>query len=81
MVESWEYRWASETGAQGMPHPEELEYLGYERLLRHRFWPDSILYRRPAPAPDRGPTQLVENASPSKELANRDVRPDGGSHH
>ena len=28
-------RWASDSGAQGMPHPEELEYLGWKRLREH----------------------------------------------
>jgi len=41
-----EFRWASEAGAAGMAYPEELEYLGYERVRRHPFWPASWLMRR-----------------------------------
>ena len=41
-----EFRWASETGAHGMPHPEELEYLGFVRVARHPRWPSSWLMKR-----------------------------------
>jgi hypothetical protein len=48
-VQSYEFRWASTNGALGLPHPEELEYLGYEYVRDHTIFPDSKLYRRPVP--------------------------------
>lgn len=41
-----EYRWASETGAHSMPHPEELEWLGYVRVCRDPRYPSSVLMKR-----------------------------------
>lgn len=43
-----EFRWASETGRSGMPHPDELEYFGFVRVRRHPFYPASWLMRRDA---------------------------------
>ena len=43
---SGEYRWASEHGTAGMPHPEELAYLGYVKVRQHPMWPSSWLMRR-----------------------------------
>lgn len=40
------YRWASERGAQGMPYPEELAHLGYERIREHPLYPGAWLMRR-----------------------------------
>jgi hypothetical protein len=40
------YRWASEHAAHGMPHPDELEYLGYERVGSDPRYPGSVLMRR-----------------------------------
>ncbi len=40
-----EVRWASETGAHSMPHPDELRYLGYQPLTDPRY-PGSLLMRR-----------------------------------
>jgi hypothetical protein len=48
-VQSYEFRWASTEGTLGLPHPEELEYLGYEYVRDHSFYPTSKLYRRPVP--------------------------------
>ena len=42
----WEWRWANERGANGMPYPEELEYFGYERVAQHPAYPSSWLMRR-----------------------------------
>jgi len=41
-----EYRWASEVGAHGMAHPEELEYLGYRRHVQSPIYPASWLMIR-----------------------------------
>ncbi len=47
-----EFRWASETGAHSMPHPDELRWLGYVPVLRGGVevrdprYPDSLLMRR-----------------------------------
>ena len=41
-----EFRWANERGASGMPHPEELEHLGYVRVRQHPLFPLSWLMRR-----------------------------------
>lgn len=47
-----EYRWASDTGSQGMPYPEELQYLGYHPMIRDGHsvsdprYPGSLLMRR-----------------------------------
>ena len=41
-----EYRWASDSGAQGMPYVEEIEYLGFERLREHPLFPGTWLMRR-----------------------------------
>ena len=41
-----EYRWASESGAQGMATPEELEWLGYEKVREHPLWEGSWLMKR-----------------------------------
>lgn len=43
---AWLFRWASETGAQGMPFPEEVEWLGYQRVGQDPRFPTSWLYRR-----------------------------------
>jgi hypothetical protein len=49
-----EFRWASETGANGMPYPAELEYLGWTRVLRDGQecrdprYPHSLLMERSA---------------------------------
>ncbi len=46
------FRWASETGAHSMPHPDELRWLGYVPVLRHGVevtdprYPGSLLMRR-----------------------------------
>lgn len=48
-MESYEYRWASEVCSNSLPHPDELEYLGYDKVGRHRLFPSSILYRRALP--------------------------------
>lgn len=37
------YRWASETGANGMPHVEECEYLGYAKVREHPAYPGAWL--------------------------------------
>lgn len=44
-----EYRWASESGAHTMPHPDELRYLGYTEATR-----DSVVVRDP-----RYPTSVL----------------------
>ena len=41
-----EFRWASERCANGMPHPEELEYFGFEKVGRDPRYPGSWLMRR-----------------------------------
>ena len=41
-----EYRWANTHGANGMPRPVELWYLGYRWVCRHPFWWASVLMRR-----------------------------------
>lgn len=49
-----EYRWASESGAQGMPHPDELRYFGYtearrgDAVVRDPRYPGSVLFVREA---------------------------------
>lgn len=46
------YRWASEVGANGMPYPEELIYLGYDyarragEICRDPRYPRSVLMYR-----------------------------------
>ena len=40
------FRWANEHGAAGLPYPEELEYLGYAKVARHRLFFHSWLMRR-----------------------------------
>lgn len=40
------YRWASETGAHGMPHPEEAEYLGYVKCSHHPRYEGTWLMRK-----------------------------------
>ena len=42
----WLFRWASETGAHGMITPEEIEWLGYERVGQDPRYPTSWLYRK-----------------------------------
>lgn len=42
MTDTRDYRWASDTGAHGMPHPEELMYLGYRIATR-----DGVVVRDP----------------------------------
>ena len=48
----YDYRWASESGANAMPYPEELVYLGYEIVrrdgepCRYPPHPTSVLMRR-----------------------------------
>lgn len=48
-----EYRWASESGAHSMPHPDELRYFGYVEarrpngdIVRDPRYPGSVLMRR-----------------------------------
>ena len=41
-----EWRWANERGANGMPHPDELEYFGYVKVAAHPLYPSSYLMRR-----------------------------------
>ena len=41
-----EYRWANEDCAHGLPHPDELEYLGYEKVQQHPNFPKSWLMVR-----------------------------------
>jgi len=41
-----EWRWASINCAHNMPHPDELEYLGYKRVIEHPWYPGTYLYRR-----------------------------------
>jgi len=57
VVESREYRWASESGANGMATPDELVWLGYEPAMRdgqpcaEPRWPGTWLYVRVASLP------------------------------
>jgi hypothetical protein len=48
-VQSYEFRWANTEGAFGLPHPDELEYLGYEFVKASTLYPTSRLYRREVP--------------------------------
>lgn len=41
-----EWRWASETGANGMITVEEAEWLGYQKVAQHPLYPKSWLMRR-----------------------------------
>lgn len=49
---TYDYRWASETGAPSLPYPEELLYLGYEFVMRNGvtcrdpWYISSVLMRR-----------------------------------
>jgi len=49
MDNAWEFRWASESGAQGMAYPEELIYLGFTRLRPHPVYPGAWLMVRTVP--------------------------------
>lgn len=44
--ETYEVRWANETGAQGMPRPEDLEAQGWYRVGNHPLYRTSWLMRR-----------------------------------
>ncbi len=46
-------QWASETGAHGMPAPQELERCGWHRLAEHPLFQGTWLMETPegAPAP------------------------------
>lgn len=50
MTEAWEFRWANDRGANGLPHPDELAREGYLRIAQHPRWPSSWLMVREAPA-------------------------------
>lgn len=50
-----EFRWASNVGANGMPYPEELEYLGYKRVKTHPTYRHSILMVRSVRPLEDGP--------------------------
>ena len=41
-----EYRWASESGAQGMATVDELEWLGYVKLREHPLYPGTWYMKR-----------------------------------
>ena len=43
-----EYRWASDSAAHGMPHPDVLAADGWQIVARHPSYPSSVLMRRPA---------------------------------
>lgn len=43
---SFQFRWANEECLNGLPHPEELEYLGYVRVQRHPHFYKSWLMKR-----------------------------------
>jgi hypothetical protein len=45
---SWLFRWASEVGAHSMPHPEELEYLGYTFVGIDPRYQGAVLMRKEA---------------------------------
>ena len=51
-VNDMEFRWASESGAHSMPHPDELLYLGYDyvwrdgEIVRQPSYPETVLMRR-----------------------------------
>ena len=42
-------QWASETGAHGMPVPEELERIGWHRLAEHPLFHGTWLMETPEP--------------------------------
>ena len=42
-------QWASETGAHGMPVPEELERVGWHRLAEHPLFHGTWLMETPEP--------------------------------
>jgi hypothetical protein len=44
-------QWASETGAHGMPAPQDLESKGWHRLARHPLFQGTWLMETPEPAP------------------------------
>jgi hypothetical protein len=49
LVPPLEFRWASETGAHALAHPEELEYLGYRRVRPDPRYPTTWLLVRELP--------------------------------
>ena len=56
-----EFRWADDAGVLGLPHPEELEYFGYQRVTRHPRWPTTWLTRRDAGGcPDPKPPSISD---------------------
>ena len=44
-------QWASETGAHGMPVPQELERMGWLRLAEHPLFHGTWLMETPEPGP------------------------------
>ena len=41
-----DYRWADETRAHGMAHPERLKRAGWVEVRRHPRYPSSVLMKR-----------------------------------
>jgi hypothetical protein len=73
-----EFRWSSKTGHHGMPYPEELEYLGYEKVTAHPRYQDSILMVRSVrsledgPAGSRGASSSVPKRSTDDQQVGRE---------
>ena len=64
-------QWASETGAHGMPIPEELERLGWHRLTEHPLFRGTWLMETPEPAT----APLLVEPPPSRTLKLADKVP------
>ena len=64
-------QWASETGAHGMPIPEELERLGWHRLTEHPLFRGTWLME----TPEAGEAPLLVEPSPSRTLKLADKLP------
>ena len=62
-------QWASETGAHGMPIPEEVERLGGRRLTEHPLLHGTWLMETPRPA--TAPLLVDPSPSPTLNLAHK----------
>ena len=62
-------QWASETGAHGMPIPEELERLGWRRLTEHPLFRGTWLMESPEAA--AAPSRVEPSPSRTLKLADK----------
>lgn len=67
-------QWASETGAHGMPAPQDLEKLGWHRLAEHPLFRGTWLMETQEPPPEPAP-QNASAPDPSRWASRRVGRP------